>query len=407
MGEALRLEINGTRRAGDPDRAGHGRHAVLRQRARADALQADDIARAVMYAVSPAGARRRQRDPDPPDGAAVMTAVVRSVNVGGPSNRRAGAAAGERDREGAGRRTRARRGRQPGRRRAGRLPRPRRARQGGLRVRARGRAWWAERARARAPARDVRREPDDRGRGCHRRRDRRALADRHGRCSRSASRGCRASSSALRFGDPRMVKRFGEASPARRLPAHRRGGRARRRRRDRGRSHVPSTASRSRWSPTRCCSIRRCASAAQAPQLPLSCGRCCVRRRLSRGQPSLPAAQSSAAARAARHRHRPGRAGGGQRVAPDDGRGEVDEVARGERALPARADLGMVERVQRDQSEDEVAHPERAGHDLDALAVAIRADQTPSAARRRRGRRRARPRSRCGRWRWCGQPCGG
>ena len=52
MGEALRQDLNGTRRARHADRAGHGRHALLRQPGRPNALEPDDIARAVMFAVS-------------------------------------------------------------------------------------------------------------------------------------------------------------------------------------------------------------------------------------------------------------------------------------------------------------------------------------------------------------------
>ena len=74
-------------------------------------------------------------------------------------------------------------------------------------------AWWAARARPRAAAGHVRREPHHRGHRRQRRRDRRALADRRPSSSRSASRGCRARSSALRFGDLEMVKRFGAGQP--------------------------------------------------------------------------------------------------------------------------------------------------------------------------------------------------
>ena len=59
---------------GDADRARDGRHAVLRQPA-ADALEPEDVARAVMFAVSQPAARRRQRDPRPADGAGRLTQV--------------------------------------------------------------------------------------------------------------------------------------------------------------------------------------------------------------------------------------------------------------------------------------------------------------------------------------------
>ena len=51
MGESLRSGVQRHRRARDADRTGHGRHAVLRQPV-SDALEPEDIARAVMFAVS-------------------------------------------------------------------------------------------------------------------------------------------------------------------------------------------------------------------------------------------------------------------------------------------------------------------------------------------------------------------
>ncbi len=82
-------------------------------------------------------------------------------------------------------------------------------------------AWWAARARPRPAARHVRREPDDRGRRRQRRGDRRALADRRRRArglpAAAAVRQARRSRSAT----CKMVKRFAEAQPARRLPADR------------------------------------------------------------------------------------------------------------------------------------------------------------------------------------------
>ena len=71
IGEALRQELRqmheNTRDQGDPDRAGHGRHAVLRQPAAPARSSDDDIARAVIYALTQPDAGRRQRDPDPAD----------------------------------------------------------------------------------------------------------------------------------------------------------------------------------------------------------------------------------------------------------------------------------------------------------------------------------------------------
>ena len=52
MGESLRQDLNGTGVRVDADRAGHGRHAVLRQPADATRSRPTDIANAVMYAVS-------------------------------------------------------------------------------------------------------------------------------------------------------------------------------------------------------------------------------------------------------------------------------------------------------------------------------------------------------------------
>ena len=51
MAQAARQELDDTRRARHVDRAGHGRDAVLRERRPAWALEADDVADAVMYAV--------------------------------------------------------------------------------------------------------------------------------------------------------------------------------------------------------------------------------------------------------------------------------------------------------------------------------------------------------------------
>ena len=125
-----------------------------------------------------------------------MARVV-SVNVGTPQQisvrrgRPLMSAIGKAARRG----PRARGRRQPRGRRPGRPPRPRRAGQGRLRLRVGGQGVVGGRARPRAAARHVRREPHHRGHRRQRRGDRRALADRDASSSRSASRGCRASSS--------------------------------------------------------------------------------------------------------------------------------------------------------------------------------------------------------------------
>jgi NADP-dependent 3-hydroxy acid dehydrogenase YdfG len=75
MGEAARQDFNDTAR--DADRAGHGRHAVLRLTAANRGApggrhrQGDPLRRAA------AAARGRQRDPDPPDRSADVTAQAK------------------------------------------------------------------------------------------------------------------------------------------------------------------------------------------------------------------------------------------------------------------------------------------------------------------------------------------
>ncbi len=66
MGEAARQDLNGSGVRVTLIEPGMTDTPFFDQRP-ADALQDDDIARAVLYAASQPAARRRQRDPDPPD----------------------------------------------------------------------------------------------------------------------------------------------------------------------------------------------------------------------------------------------------------------------------------------------------------------------------------------------------
>ena len=73
MGEAARQELNGTGRAGHADRAGHGRHAVLREPPGSRRPGGRRHRPRGHVRRRPAAPRRRQRDPRAPGGAGELT----------------------------------------------------------------------------------------------------------------------------------------------------------------------------------------------------------------------------------------------------------------------------------------------------------------------------------------------
>ena len=249
-----------------PPRAGRRRPRAGRPGPRRSATRRAGYAPALSHGRGPpsapapvVGQRRRAPAPSSPGGA-------RCAPPSGSAGRRAGC----------------RRGRQPRRRRPGRPSGPRRPRQGGLRVRGRGHACWdAELGASSDPA--VRREPHPRGARLSG-----ALVGERWRvgtsCSRSSSPGCRASSSGSGWATRvRQALRGGRA--ARRLPPHRRGGRARRRRRvEVDLDALPTTRSRSGSSPTRSSSISGSPRRSSRPRAPAVPARVAVGTRRRRGR---------------------------------------------------------------------------------------------------------------------------
>src|SRR3954451_10291165 len=112
---------------------------------------------------------------------------------------------------------------------------------------------------------------------------------------------------------------------------------------------------------------------------------CALRRRTAEGAP-----QPTADRRAARgHRHDERRADRRQRGPGRGRRGEVDRVDGRARALPARRDLGVVERVERHRAEDGVAHAERAHGDGPGRRVGRPAEPDAAEPARREQQRGA------------------